>query len=124
MDNPVGVRCREGARNLLSQRNDLAGAERFLANQISQRLAFDKLHDDKAVIVNLVVSKDGTYIRMIESRDGLCFLDEVAFGPCVANERVRKKFQRNLAVKPAIFGQVNIAHASSTKSFENLILAE
>jgi hypothetical protein len=61
-------------------------------------------------------------IVMLESRSGLCLVDEALFGVFVTRKIGGEEFEGYCAFELGVLGAIHHAHASCAKLFKNLVV--
>lgn len=98
--------------------------ERMAGDQMLQSDAIEKFHDNKGFAILLANVINCANVRVIEGRCGMRFALEASKGLRIIGYVVRKKFQRDAAMKAGILGSADHAHAAATEPLDNTIVGD
>src|SRR5664279_2533361 len=124
MDDPFPVRRSETFRHLQPDVEGLPQRERSFGQRLTQRLAFQKLHDDKRDSAFLPDVKEGKDVRMREGGDGLCLVLEAGEGVGVLRDVIGQYLDRHVALKAYVPRPVDFAHTARTQRSDDLVWPE
>src|SRR2546423_1915794 len=91
---------------------------------IAQGFTVYVLYGDEVRAFALADFVDVRDVRMIECGSGSGFLLEAAHSILIRSDCGRKNLQRDLAMQPHVFRQIDFAHATSAEQRANLIVVE
>ena len=124
MNDAVHVRCGQRISNRNCDTQELIQPHSVVRDERVETLAPHILHHDKVDAVGGFDLVYGDDVRMIEGRDGLCFLDEPAATTLVAYAVWGEHFDRDIAVQAQIAGAIHLAHPPSADESEYLVRPE
>ena len=112
MDDAAFVRRAEAGDDLLRVLDGLALRNRAVVQTPAQLLAFEQLRDDKRRAVVRADVINGQNVRMIERGCRPRLLLETLHPLRIGREIGRENLERDPAVQPPVFGEVDLAHAA------------
>src|SRR5262249_20871794 len=88
---------------------------RLARNRVLERVAVQKLHDDKGLAVLFPDVVNGTNIGMVQSRGCFGFATKPFECLHVVGHGIGKKLKSNETVKPSVLSFVNDTHTACTE---------
>src|SRR2546422_6148810 len=92
-----------------------------LNHALSQGVALDEFRGDELMRIYLADLVNGQDVGMVQRGSGASFLLETAHALSIASEECRQHFQRHFTEQMLVLGQIDLAHSSRAKLFENLV---
>ena len=111
VDDPGGVRLREGVRDLRGDRENPFGRKRPSRDELTQSRSLDELHRDPRNGAGLADLVDRDDVRVVQRRGGARLLLEAGEPVRVGRERLRQHLDRDFAAQPRIARLVHLSHA-------------
>ncbi len=124
MNNALRVRSVECVGNLDAQRQQRIEFHRTVADDMFQRRAVKKLHDDERFAVLLTDVVNGTNIRMVEGRRGPRLAAETFQRLAVLRNIFRKEFQSDKTIEPRVLGFVDNTHPAAAEFFDDAVMRD
>ncbi len=94
------------------------------ADHRGQRLPLHELHGEEAALEQVADLVDRDDVRVVERRRGARFLLEAPDRVGVAGERGPQQLHRDLAAKPGVVRQVDLAHPAAADQRQHLVGAD
>ena len=95
-----------------------------LTDHRGERLSVHEFHDQEAPFVDGVELVDGDDVRMVERRCGARFLLEAADGVGVAGEPGPQQLHGDLAAKPRVVREVDLAHPATADERQHFVMSD
>src|SRR5215475_2907695 len=124
MDDPLLVRGLERFGDLSCDRQCFIKRNRPLCDAIGERRPFDELEHERMRAAGILEAVDARDLWMIQGREHLSFALEPREILSIERERIRKNFERDLAIELCIAGAVDLAHTARADLGDDLIRAE
>ena len=121
MHDPLVVRRRQPARDLLRELGRLPRRQCSGIQPPAQRLALQKLRDEirRAVMLAKIMNRQN--VGMIQRRDRLRLLLKAPQPFRIAGKRRRQNFDRNLAIQPRVSRAIHLTHAAGAGGRHDLV---
>ncbi len=121
MHNPALVRVFQCFANLLCNRQSVCQRDRRFCDAIDERRSFHQLHNKRMHAGGIFKTINRCNVRVIQRGQDFGFAFEPARAFCIASQRFRQDFERNLAPEFGVPGAIHLAHAAGAERGDNFI---
>ena len=124
MNYAAGMSGVERVGNLNGEIEERGKSNWAAADSLAERLAFEKLHDEKRAAIRFAYIEERADAGMIERGDGAGFALKAFEHGGIVSEFAGEKFQRDEAAETDVFGAEDLAHAAAAERFDDAIMRE
>jgi hypothetical protein len=124
MHNAFGVGGVESVSDFDGDIEEAVEFARLTADEVSERGAVEKLHDDDGFAVLIADVVGGADVGMVEGRSRLRFPFETREGLEILGNSVRQEFEGDATVKAGIVGFVDDAHTAAAEFFDDAVMRD
>ena len=122
MDDPLGMAGGQRIGHLDADVEDLIHLHRLAPQPVLQAHAFQLLHDDEGMAVEVLDVVNGADAGMVQLRSGARFQHEAAQGLGVVDQVVGNELQGDVAAQARVDRVVNHAHAATTELADDAVV--
>ena len=119
MDDALGVGGGEGFRDLGPHGDGVVERQRPAAEHAREALAFDVLHDDVGMGVDVEDVVDGRDVGVGQPSGGARLAMETLARVGHAQPRLGRTLERDLPSEPRVFSEVDLAHAAASEALQH-----
>jgi len=101
-----------------------ANVQRAALDPRLQRLTLVEGHRDEQLVVPIADLIDCCNVRVIERACGLRFENETCARVWIVCDCRRQEFQRDLSLKPRVFGEIHHAHATHSDGMKDTVMRD
>jgi hypothetical protein len=124
MDDAFGVRGVECIGDFDSDIEKAIEFEGLPGDEVFERNAVEKLHDNEGFAVLFTDVVDGANVGVIEGGSGLRFPFETGKGLRIFGDRVGKELEDDTAMKTGVVGLIDDAHTTAANSFDDAVMGD
>src|SRR2546422_313170 len=124
VNDPLRMGSIQCVGNLDGQLQQLLRVERPAGNAVLERLALQKLHDNKVLALVFINLMDGTDVGVIQGGGGASFTLEPLHRITVLGKLFRQEFQSYQTAEPGVFCLVHHAHPAATEFFQDAVMRD
>ncbi len=122
MDDSLGMAGGQRVGNLDAHVEHLLDIHGLAVHEIAKALAFELLHDDVGLAVEVADIVDGADVGMIQLRGDARLTQEALQRLVIVEQVVRDELQRDAAAKASVFRLVYHPHSTATQLAQNVIV--
>ena len=124
VDDALFVRGLEGRGDLRCQRQGLTNRDRSSSDPLSEIVALDELHDERASACRGFQPVNNRDVRMIERREDLSFALQARETFGIGCDRRWQHLDRDVAMEVGVAGAIDLTHPPAPMAGDDLIGAD